>query len=373
MAVIAEVTLRGITPEQYDAVRERAGHLEQMPEGAIAHLTWWEGEDCHNLDGWESEEAFRAFGEERLAPAIAALGIDVRPEVAFHPAHEVFTPRAGVVAATEIPNVAATGNADVARSGYAAFAAGDIPGVLSLFTEDLVWSTPASVPFGGVYTGPQGAAEFFTKLSQNFAELRVEPERFIEAGDTVVVPGRHRGRTVTGNAFGVPFVHVWSYRNGKVTAFTEVMDSAPVVQALAPDAESVLRRMFDEIINQGRLEVADELFADDYVDHGPMGDLSGREAFKQLVAQWRDAVPDVHCEIDTVIAQGDLCAWLVRTTGTHTGDGLGFPATGKRFHTVSANIGRFRDGKAVEHWAEQGLFPMLAQIGVIPLPVPAAG
>src|SRR5436853_65844 len=135
MAVIAEVTLRGITPEQYDAVRDRAGHLEQVPEGAIAHLTWWEGEDCHNLDGWESE------------------------------------------------------------------------------------------PFGGVYSGPQGAAEFFTKLSQSFAELRVEPEGFIDAGDTVVVPGRHRGRTVTGNAFDVPFVHVWTYRNGKVTAFTEVMDS----------------------------------------------------------------------------------------------------------------------------------------------------
>lgn len=135
-----------------------------------------------------------------------------------------------------------------------------------------------------------------------------------------------------------------------------------------PDAEAVLRRMFDEIINQGRLEVADELFAEDYVDHGPMGDIPGREGFKQLVAQWREAVPDVHCEIDTVIVDGDLCAWLVRTTGTHTGNGLGFPATNRRFETVSANIGRFRDGLAAEHWAEQGMFPMLVQIGVIPVP-----
>jgi predicted SnoaL-like aldol condensation-catalyzing enzyme len=134
----------------------------------------------------------------------------------------------------------------------------------------------------------------------------------------------------------------------------------------------MLRRMFDHHINEGRLEVADELFAEDYVDHGPMGDLPGREAFKQLVAQWRGAVPDVHCEIDSVIVQGDLCAWLVRTTGTHTGDGLGFPATGKRFATVSANVGRVRDGKAVEHWSEQGMFPMLVQLGVIPVPAPAA-
>jgi ketosteroid isomerase-like protein len=375
MAVIAEVTLRGITPEQYDAVRERTGWLERTPAGGFAHLTWWEGEDCHNVDAWEDEAAFDAFGQQRLGPAMASLGLDILPEVTFHPAHEVFTPRAGVIAATETPNVAAAGNADLARAGYAAFAAGDIPAVLALMAEDIVWSTPASISFGGVYRGPQGAAEFFTKLPQNFAELRVEPERYVEAGDTVVVQGMHHGRTVVGNSFDVPWVHRWTFRDGKATSFTELMDTLTVGVALGqaapaapPDAAAILQRMFDEIINQGRLDVADELFAEDYVDHGPMGDLAGRATFKQLVAQWRDAVPDVHCEVSAVIAQGDLCAWLVRATGTHTGDGLGFPATGRRFETVSANVGRFRDGRAVEHWSEQGIFPMLTQIGVLPSP-----
>lgn len=138
------------------------------------------------------------------------------------------------------------------------------------------------------------------------------------------------------------------------------------------DAKATLQRMFDEVINDGKLEVADELFAEDYVDHGPMGDMHGREQFKQLVAMWRNAVPDVHCEISHVIQDGDTAAWLVHATGTHTGDGLGFPATGKRFETVTANIGRWRDGLAVEHWAEQGMFPMLVQLGVISLPAPAS-
>jgi steroid delta-isomerase-like uncharacterized protein len=129
--------------------------------------------------------------------------------------------------------------------------------------------------------------------------------------------------------------------------------------------------MFEEVINKGRIEAADELFADDFVDHGPMGDLQGREAFKALVVQWRDAVPDVHCVVSSVIADGDLAAWLVRTTGTHSGDGLGFPATGKTFETVSANFGRFRDGRALEHWSEQGMMPMLLQIGVFSPPVGA--
>ena len=373
MAVIAEVTLRGITTEQYDALRAQCGWLERPPDGGLAHLTWWEGVDSHNLDGWESEAAFQAFGEQRLAPAMAALGMEAPPEVTFHQAHEIFTPRAGVVAATETPNTARTGNVDLIRGGYAAFAAGDIPAVLALFDDELVWSTLDSVPGGGVYRGPQGAGEFFGKLPLNYGELSVEPERFTDAGNSVVVQGRHRGRTVSGNAFDVPWMHLWTLRDGKATSFTEVYDTAPVVRALGEgaDVEGTLRRMFDEIINQGRLEVVDELFAEDYVDHGPMGDMAGREAFKQMVAMWRGAVPDVHCDIDTVIVDGDLCAWLVRTTGTHTGDGLGFPATGRGFRTVSANIGRFRNGMAVEHWAEQGMFPMLTQIGVIQMPAPA--
>ena len=138
------------------------------------------------------------------------------------------------------------------------------------------------------------------------------------------------------------------------------------------EARVLLERLFEEVINQGRLEVADELFADDFVDHGPMGDVHGRDAFKAVVEAWRSAVPDVRCEVDRVIEQGDTVAWLVHTTGTHTGDGLGFPATGQRFETVSANLGRIVDGRAAEHWSEQGMLPMLLQLGILQPPVPAA-
>jgi steroid delta-isomerase-like uncharacterized protein len=137
------------------------------------------------------------------------------------------------------------------------------------------------------------------------------------------------------------------------------------------EPKELIRRIFDEVINQGRMDALDELFTDDYVDHGPMGEMRGRDTFRQLVEQWRAAVPDVHCEVDNLLVDGELAGWTVRTTGTHTGDGLGFPATGKRFETVSANIGRIRDGRAAEHWAEQGMFPMLVQLGVIPMPAPA--
>lgn len=131
------------------------------------------------------------------------------------------------------------------------------------------------------------------------------------------------------------------------------------------DVRATLERMFEEVINQGRLEVADEMFAEDFVDHGPMGDIQGREAFKGMVQQWRTAVPDVHCDVENVFSQGQMAGWLVRTTGTHTGEGLG-PPTGKPFETVSANIGRFENGLAAEHWSEQGIFAFLGQVGLMP-------
>jgi hypothetical protein len=100
MTVIAHVVLRGVTPEQYDAVRKECGWLDKTPDGGLAHLTWWEGADNHNMDAWESEEAFGRFGEERLGPAMAAVGVTTQPEVTFHPAHEVFAPKAVTLTVT---------------------------------------------------------------------------------------------------------------------------------------------------------------------------------------------------------------------------------------------------------------------------------
>ena len=94
MAIVAQVILRGVSREQYDAVRQAAGWLEQAPAGGLAHLAWWVGEDNYNRDAWASEADFNAFGAERLGPAMAQLGIAAQPEVTFFPAHEVYLPQA---------------------------------------------------------------------------------------------------------------------------------------------------------------------------------------------------------------------------------------------------------------------------------------
>jgi len=128
-------------------------------------------------------------------------------------------------------------------------------------------------------------------------------------------------------------------------------------------------RMFDTVINEGDLDAAPEFFADDYVDHGPMGEMQGIEAFKQVVGAWRAACPDVHCAIENFFESGDMAAWNVHVTGTFTGEMMGIPPTGASFDYVTPNIGRFNaDGKAAEHWADQGMFQFLAQVGAIPVP-----
>jgi len=94
MAVVVHVVLSGVTKEQYDQVRAAVGWLDELPAGGLSHVTWWEGGDCHNVDAWESEEAFSTFGEQRLGPGMAKAGVQAEPQVTFHPAHEVFAPQA---------------------------------------------------------------------------------------------------------------------------------------------------------------------------------------------------------------------------------------------------------------------------------------
>lgn len=236
MAVVAKVILRGVSPEQYDAVRAEDGWLDRPPVGWLGHLTWWEGADCHIVDAWESEREIAAF-EQRLGPVAVHAGVGTAPERDLHTAHEVFLPKRQVIAPTDT-SMGMADNARMLRRGYEAFARGDIKAVLALFDPGMIWSTPDSVRFGGSYQGPAGVAEFFAHLRENFAELHVEPHTFVEQGDCVVVLGTHRGRAASGAAFEIPFVHVWTTRGGKAITFTEHLDTAKLNAVLAIPAQA---------------------------------------------------------------------------------------------------------------------------------------
>lgn len=123
-------------------------------------------------------------------------------------------------------------NVDVIRRAYEAFARQDIPAVLGAFDEHIEWTTPDSLPIGGTVRGHEGVTRFFQSLPKHFQELQVRPEQYIDAGDEVVVLGRHVGRGARGK-FDVPWCMVWTLRNGKATRFQEFTDTAKLAQAIA--------------------------------------------------------------------------------------------------------------------------------------------
>lgn len=130
------------------------------------------------------------------------------------------------------------------------------------------------------------------------------------------------------------------------------------------------RRIPEEIFNQGKLELIDEIFASDYVEHDPLppGVPGGREGLKQLIMALRAAFPDFHYTIEEQLAEGDKHVGRLIAHGTHQGDFMGIPPTGKTVSWGEIHFGRMVNGQLVEHWANQDQLGMLQQLGVIPMP-----
>ncbi len=123
-------------------------------------------------------------------------------------------------------------NTDIIRTGYDAFGRGDIPAVLALFDPEIEWYSPEELPGGGTYNGTSAVGEFFSSLPGNYQELRVEPDRYLDAGDRVIVEGRHRGR-INDVSFEVGFAHVWTLADGRVVQLREYMDSGKLLPLFA--------------------------------------------------------------------------------------------------------------------------------------------
>lgn len=96
MATIMQMHWREATSEQYDQAREKVGWDRDVPEGAKLHVSGFGDDGLHVLDVWESEQAFGAFMEQRLQPAIQEIGIEGQPEVKFFPLRGVFAPALGL-------------------------------------------------------------------------------------------------------------------------------------------------------------------------------------------------------------------------------------------------------------------------------------
>ena len=137
------------------------------------------------------------------------------------------------------------------------------------------------------------------------------------------------------------------------------------------DNKSLAHRWFEEVWNQGREETIDELLGTNIVAFG-LGEgeteVRGPEEFKHFFKNLRNAFPDLHITIEDTLAERDEVVVRIRIEGTHQGDGLGFPATGKKFRVAGICIIQFSNGKLVVGWNSWDQLGMLQQLGVIPVP-----
>jgi len=138
------------------------------------------------------------------------------------------------------------------------------------------------------------------------------------------------------------------------------------------DHAATVRRFYD-LINAGDIDGFGALLADDFVEHEQLPGLepskAGVLAFFRLQ---RAAFPDMRMEVQDVIASGDKVAVRVRYTGTHEGDFMGIPATGKPVDAQLIDImGMGADGLCHEHWGVMDQLTLMQQVGAIPEGPPA--
>ena len=133
------------------------------------------------------------------------------------------------------------------------------------------------------------------------------------------------------------------------------------------DLKALLHRITEEIWNQGNVGLVDELIAEEFVDHVDLPGLegSGRERYRASVEMMRRAFPDFRNPIDFAVAEGDLVVSCGRMTGTHSGDLMGLPPTGRQIDLPTIGILRFANGRAIERWGISDNMTMMQQLGVM--------
>lgn len=137
----------------------------------------------------------------------------------------------------------------------------------------------------------------------------------------------------------------------------------------AEENKAQFRRAYEALLNQGILAVADELISPDFINHeAPPGNDRGPDSMRGLATMLRAAFPDLHFEIEELVAEGDTVAGRLTMSGTHEGPLMDMPPTGRSVRQAHMHFVRFCDGKAIEHWGVRDDAGLMRQLGAIPTP-----
>jgi len=141
---------------------------------------------------------------------------------------------------------------------------------------------------------------------------------------------------------------------------------------MAAPADRIVQ-FYEEVVNANAIDRVDEFCTEDFVDHEEIpGIPPGREGVKQFFQMMRAGFPDLNVKPESVIAEGDRVMARFRMTGTHDGEFMGIPPSGRRVDITGYDEVRLVDDRAAEHWGATDFAALLQQIGAMPEPAPAA-
>jgi steroid delta-isomerase-like uncharacterized protein len=135
--------------------------------------------------------------------------------------------------------------------------------------------------------------------------------------------------------------------------------------SLQEQNKALAKRAFEELLSKGKFELAEQLYAKDFVNHGLHRDISLEED-QAAPKGWHQVFPDLSIVPEKLIAEDDLVTiyWIAR--GTNTGTGNGLPATGKKAEQAGITIWRIVTGKIKEEWSAFDQLSMMQQLGLLP-------
>jgi steroid delta-isomerase-like uncharacterized protein len=134
---------------------------------------------------------------------------------------------------------------------------------------------------------------------------------------------------------------------------------------MSEENKNLVRRWFEEVWNQGRLSAIPEMFHESGRAHGfpdPDSVVTSAEEFAENCKSFREAFPDVRIAVDDLVAEGNKVAVRWTATMTHTGDGLGFPATSKKVRVTGSSFLLCGNSKILEGWNYMDLTRMRLQL-----------
>lgn len=135
----------------------------------------------------------------------------------------------------------------------------------------------------------------------------------------------------------------------------------------AKENKAIVRRIYEEVTNGKNWGLVDELLVPGFVWFIASGEQKhGREDLKQILPVVRNSLPDYVQIIEDQIAEGDRVVVRYVAEGTHVGEYMGVPGTGKRFRISGIDIWRLKDGKLVELWSLLDNYSFMEQVGAIP-------